>query len=83
MYVKDVKEMLDAGDTSSGDEESGANGGDDSLFNLVRNASGKRAKKRRVNFIVTLADVPSRHLSFMMKDTSGGAGYVPKRARSG
>ena len=87
MYVKDVKEMLDEDDTSSGDEEGGASEGDHSLFNLIRNESEKKKKKRRVNFIVTLAGggvdyVPSRGLSFMIRDTSGGSGYVPKRARS-
>jgi hypothetical protein len=67
MFVKDAKKALTDLNTSSEEDEGSANGDDDTLFNLVRGASKKGAKKRRVNFIVTLAGggqdyVPSRHL---------------------
>ncbi len=88
MVAKDVKAMLqdESGDEEVGSEEGGGGGEeDDSLFKLVRNAS-KSKKKRRVNFIVTLAGsnqayVPSRWSSLMMTDQEGGDKFVPQRPR--
>ncbi len=88
MMAKGVKAMLrdEGGDEEVGSEEGGRSGEeDDSLFKLVRNASRSK-KKRRVNFIVTLAGsnqdyVPSRWSSLMMTDQEGGDKFVPQRPR--
>ena len=90
MVVKDLKEFFKKGEDdpgSDGDVDDKGSEGDDTLFNLVRGSGKKGAKKRKVNFIVTLAGgeaeyVPSRFPSFMMRDTSGKGEYVPKRERS-
>ncbi len=87
MMAKDAKEMVEEMDSSSGEDESSLGGEDDTLFKLVRGTGGQKKKKRRVNFIVTLAGgggeyVPSRHLSMMIRDTTGGTGYIPERGRS-
>jgi hypothetical protein len=76
MMAKDAKEMGEEIDSSSGEDESSLGGEDDTLFKLVRGSGGQKKKKRRVNFIVTLAGgggeyVPSRHLSMMIRDTTG------------
>jgi hypothetical protein len=88
--VKDLKEFFKKEKDepgSGGDADDEGNEGDDSLFKLVRGSEKKAGKRRKVNFIVTLAGddkeyVPSRFPSFMMRDTSGKGEYVPKRERS-
>ncbi len=55
--AKDLKEMFQKGDDDpdSVDADDKGNEGDDSLFNLVRGNGQKKAKKRKMSFIVTLA----------------------------
>jgi hypothetical protein len=87
MVVKDIKELLHRGysDDGAGSEEGERpDGGDDSLFKLVRETSAKRKKKRKVNFIVTLAGaghdyVPSRWSSLMLTDRGDKEKYVLQR----
>ncbi len=76
MVMKDLKEMFrdDKGDES--DEK------DNTLFNLVRGE-----KKKRVNFLVTLAEggneyVPVRASSMMIKAIEGKEGLNRGRGRA-
>jgi hypothetical protein len=89
MMAKDLKEiMAKESDGSEAGSEEGEKGDEDndSLFKLVRGEKAKGAKKRKVNFIVTLAGggkdyVPSRWSSLMMTDQEGGDKFVPQRPR--
>ncbi len=89
MMAKDLKEiMAKESDGSEAGSEEGEKGDedDDSLFKLVRGEKAKGKKKRKVNFIVTLAGggkdyVPSRWSSLMMTDQEGGDKFVPQRPR--
>jgi hypothetical protein len=82
MVVKDMEAMLKEDDaTSSGEGEEDV---EDSLFKLVRNESAKDRKKRRVNFIVTLAGeeksyVPKRWSAMMIADKGEGDKFIPQR----
>jgi hypothetical protein len=84
-----MKELLHRGDSEdeAGSEEGErSEGGDDSLFKLVKETSAKKKKRRKVNFIVTLAGaghdyVPSRWSSLMMTDRGDKEKYVPQRPR--
>ncbi len=87
MVVKDMKELLHRGeseDEAGSEEGERSEGSDDSLFKLVRETSAKKKKKRKVNFIVTLAGaghdyVPSRWSSLMLTDRGDKEKYVPQR----
>jgi hypothetical protein len=87
MVVKDMRELLQneqSGDEAGSKEGERSDGGDDSLFKLVRETSAKKKKKRKVNFIVTLAGaghdyVPSRWSSLMLTDREDKEKYVPQR----
>jgi hypothetical protein len=87
MVVKDMKELLqngESGDEAGSEDGERSDGGDDSLFKLVRETSAKKKKKRKVNFIVTLAGagndyVPSRWSSLMLTDRGDKEKYVPQR----
>ncbi len=82
-----MKELLHRGeseDKAGSEEGERSEGGDDSLFKLVRETSAKKKKKRKVNFIVTLAGaghdfVPSRWSSLMLTDRGDKEKYVPQR----
>jgi hypothetical protein len=82
MVVKDMKRMLEDDEaTSSGEGEEDA---EVSLFKLVRSESAKDRKKRRVNFIVTLAGeeksyVPQRWSAMMVTDKGEGEKFIPQR----
>ena len=82
MVVKDMKAMLKDDETASSGE--GEEDAEDSLFKLVRSESAKDRKKRRVNFIVTLAGeeksyVPQRWSAMMITDKGEGDKFVPQR----
>jgi hypothetical protein len=83
MVVKDMKKaMLKEDDASSSGEAEEYT--EDSLFKLIRNESVKDRKKRRVNFIVTLAGeeksyVPRRWSAMMVTDNGEGDKFVPQR----
>ncbi len=89
MMAKDLKEiMAKQSDGSEAGSEEGEKGDedDDSLFKLVRGEKAKEKKRRKVNFIVTLAGggkdyVPTRWSSLMMTDQVGGDKFVPQRPR--
>jgi hypothetical protein len=89
MMAKDLKEIIANGsDGSEAGSENGEkrDGDDDSLFRLICGGEAKGKKKRKVNFIVTLAEggkdyVPSRWSSLMVTDQEGGDKFVPQRPR--
>jgi hypothetical protein len=91
MMAKDLKEIMAKGsDSSEAGSEDGEKGDGDnySLFRLIRGGEAKGKKKRKVNFIVTLAGrgkdyVPSRWSSLMVTDQEGGDKFVPQRPRLG
>ena len=77
MVMKDLKEMFRKGKEDASDEK-----GDLTLFNLVRGEN-----KKRVNFLVTLAEggkeyVPVRATSLMIRAVGGKEDFKPKRSRS-
>ena len=77
MVMKDLKAMFKEEKEDVSEEK-----GDLTLFNLVRGES-----KKRVNFLVTLAEggkeyVPVRATSLMIKAVEGKEDYKPKRSRS-
>ncbi len=82
MVMKDLKAMMDNGGAVK--EESDNEKDDMTLLNLVR--GGK--DKKRVNFLVTLAEggreyVPSRFTSLMINAKEGKEDFKPRRGRSG
>jgi hypothetical protein len=87
MVVKDLKEMFAKrkdGNEAGSEEGEKTDEEDDYLFKLVRDSSAKGKKKRRVDFIGTLAGgekdyVPSRWASLMMTDKGDKEKYVPQR----